>query len=375
MRPARHLAAIVFAAIALVQPGPAAALFGGSSSSCDPTDDDVHEANRVIGEIEEMERAVVEALRLQTGQLAGYEAQSASAVTQALDSQTRLQAQIAREIEESEAIRAHVPSSSSCRTATGAAGLAPAREGADAATAQAAAVETGRIAHDLSMVAPGGATADSEARFAALTGTFCASARAGQQGCSGDPASHDIDLLPGTLFDVSTFPGPDERQAAIELSRNLAAPVVPEPIPYDAATSPAERRRALLERADLARAALAADYFSRARAMREPAVDLGAWAAAVAPEAGAAGPLSRHALLEHLASLRFEDPTWFIGLEGMGTEALLRETARLLAVSLIVDWERYQLEERRGAIEATRLAIELEDRRLVPGLAGPGSVN
>ena len=351
------------------------ALFGGSSRRCDPTDNDIQEANRVIGEIEAMERAVIEALRLQTGQLAGYEAQSASAVTQALDSQTRLMAQIQREVEESEAIRAHVPSSSSCRTATGAAGLAAGRQGEEAATAAAAAMETGRIAHDLAVVAPGGATADSDARFAAIAGTYCASARTGQQGCAGDPASHDIDLVPGTLFDPSTFAGAAERQAAIELARNLAAPVVGEPIPWDAATSPAERRRVLLERASFARTALAADFFSRARAMREPAVDLGAWAAAVAPAAGGGGPLSRHALLEHLASLRFEEPGWFIGLEGMGAEALLRETARLLAVSLILDWERYRLEERRGAIEATRLAIEVEASRLVPGLAGPGGVN
>lgn len=374
MRAMRNLA-LAALALAVLLPAPADALFGGGSRRCDPTDNDIQEANRVIGEIEAMERAIIEALRLQTGQLAGYEAQSASALTQALDSKTRLEAQIAREIEESEALRAHVPSSSSCRTATGAAGLAAAREGAEAATAQAAAIETGRIAHDLAVAAPGGATADSDARFAVVTGTFCASARAGQQGCAGDPASHDIDLLPGSLFDVSTFSGPTERQAAIELSRNLAAPVVSEPFPWDAATSPAERRRALMERSGLARAALAADTFSRARAMREPAVDLGDWAAAVAPEAGGGGPLSRHALLEHLASLRFEDPGWFIGLEGMGTEAMLREMARLQAISLIISWERYLLEERRGAIEAARLAIAVEQGRLIPGLSGPGSVN
>ena len=83
----------------------AAVLFGHSTEAhahaCDRTDNDRREASRVIrdltGEIDEMERAIIEALRLQTGQLSGYTAQSARAITGALDSQTRLQAQIARE--------------------------------------------------------------------------------------------------------------------------------------------------------------------------------------------------------------------------------------------------------------------------------------
>ena len=351
------------------------ALFGGSKRRCDPTDNDIAAANMVIAEVEEMERAIIEALRLQTGQLAGYEAQSASAVTQALTSQTRLQAQIAREVEEAEALIAHTPTTSSCRTATGAAGLLAAREGAAAAGAAHAALETGRIAHDLAHVAPGGSAADTAARFQAVTATFCAEARAGQQGCTGAPADHGLDLLPGTLYDASTLTTAEDRQAAIELARNLAVPVVPDPIPWDAATSPAEYRRALVARAADARTALAADTFTRARAMREPAVDLGGWAAGLAPGVSDGGPLSRHALLEHLASRRFEDPGWFVRLEGMGTEALLRENARLLAVSLILDWERYLLEERRAAIEATRLAIDVEATRLPPGLAGPAAVN
>ena len=367
--------ALLLIAAVLLWSADADALFGGSKRRCDPTDNDRAEATRVIVEIEQMERAIIEALRLQTGQLAGYEAQGASAVTQALDSQTRLQAQIAREVEEAEALRAHTPTTSSCRTTTGAAGLAGARAGAADAAAAQAALETGRLAHDLAFVAPGGAFADAEARFRALTGTYCAEARTGQQGCTGEPASHGLDLVPSTLYGASTLATPEARQAAIELARNLAAPVVPDPIPWDAATSPAERRQALVARAADARAALAADTFTKARAMRQPTVDLGAWAAAVAPGPGDGGPLSRHELLEHLASRRFDDPGWFVRLEGMNAESLLRENARLLAVSLILDWERYLLEERRAALEATRLAIAVEAARPPPGLAGPATVN
>ena len=369
-------ASAILAALILAGAAPAHALFG-SSSSCDPTDNDLQAANLVIDEVEAMERAVIEALRLQTGQLAGYEAQGAAAVTQALDSQTRLLAQVAREVEEAEAIRSYTPTSSSCRTVTGAAGFAAVREGEEAAQASAEALETGRISQDLGVVPRGGATTDSDSRFVLLTGTFCSPGRAGQEGCTGPDERHGLDLMPGSLFDQATLQSPEDRQAAIELSRNLAAPVVADPIPWDAMTTPAERRRALVARAADARAALAADYFSQARALRTPAVDLGEWATAVAPEAGrAAGePLSRYELLEHLASRRYDDPNWFVALEGMGTESLLREIARQNAVGLILDWERYRLEERRGAIEATRLAITVEDARALPGLSGPGGVN
>ena len=376
MTPIRAAAALL-AALIVTAASPAHALLGSSTSSCDPTDNDIEAANLVIFEVEEMERAVIEALRLQTGQLAGYEAQGAAAVTQAIDAQTRLLSQVAREVEEAETIRSYTPTSSSCRTVTGVAGLAAGREGEDAAQAAAETLETGRISQDLGVVPPGGTTIDSDSRFALLTGTFCSEARAGQDGCTGPDERHGLDLMAGSLFDQSTLQTADDRQAAIELARNLASPVVADPIPYDAMTTPAERRQALVARAADARAALAAEYFSQARALRMPAVDLGEWAAAVAPEAGrdVAAPLSRYELLEHLASRRYDDPNWFVALEGMAAEALLREIARQLAVGLILDWERFRLEERSGAIEATRLAIAVEEARGLPGLSGPGGVN
>ena len=138
---------------------------------CDPTDDDIHEANRVIAEIEEMERAIIEALRKQTGQLAGYDAQGAAAVTQALDSQTRLIAQVLREVEESEATRAYQPTGEGCRTTTGVAGLGPGRANADAILSEAAVRDSGRISQDLGVVAPGGEARDTARRFDAIRTT------------------------------------------------------------------------------------------------------------------------------------------------------------------------------------------------------------
>ena len=363
----------------------AAVLSGHSTKAhahaCDRTDNDRREASRVIGnltrEIDDMERAIVEALRLQTGQLSGYTAQSARAITGALDSQTRLQAQIAREAAETEAMRARRPSRGACEGITGLAGLAATGAASAHARAGAAVTETGRITGDRAVVDRPGAAAGDAARFETLTKSYCNAGRSGEDPalCRGGHAMHGADLRAGTLFERRTFASADELRAAVELSRNLAAPVVHDPPPLGSADTDRERRRALLARAADARTALAADYFGEARALRAPGAELGHWAARVAPSVRdeADRPVSRYALLELLASRRFEDPDWFVRLQGMSAENLLREMVTLQAVSLMLDWQRYRTDERRGAIDAAALAVAVEEMRRLPGLANPAA--
>ena len=45
----------------------------------------------------------------------------------------------------------------------------------------------------------------------------------------------------------------------------------------------------------------------------------------------------------------------------------------LQAMSLMLDWERFRLDERRGAMEAARLALAAEEMRRLPGLGDPGA--
>ncbi len=377
---ARTLAGVLVAAVLFVHPTEAHA------HACDRTDNDRREASRVIrnltGEIDAMERAIVEALRLQTGQLSGYTAQSARAITGALDSQTRLQAQIAREAAETEAMRARRPGRGACEGVTGLAGLAATGAASARARAGAAVTETGRITGDRAVVDRPGAAAGDAARFETLTKGYCNAGRSGEDPalsgtsvCRGGYAMHGADLRAGTLFERRTFASEDELRAAVELSRNLAAPVVHDPPPLASADTDRERRRALLARAADARTALAADYFGEARALRAPGADLGEWAAAVGGLSGrdADTPVSRYELLELLASRRFEDPDWFVRLQAMSAENLLRELVTLQAVSLMLDWQRYRTDERRGAIDAAALALGVEEMRRLPGLANPAA--
>ena len=348
---------------------------------CDRTDNDRREASRVIadltGEIDAMERAIIEALRLQTGQLSGYIAQSAKAVTGALDSQTKLQAQTAREVAETGSMLAHRPSRSACEAVTGLRGLAATGAAAEGAHARASATETGRIIGDRAVVDRPGAAAGDAARFETVTREYCNAARAGEDPrlCRGEDALHGADLRADTLFDRRTFGSEAELRAAVELSRNLAAPVVHDPPALASADTDRERRRVLLARAADARTALAADYLAQARSVRAPGAALGGWAAEIARGAGRDPdtPVSRYELLELLASGRFEDPDWFVGLQAMSAENLLRELVTLQAVSLMLDWQRYRTDERRGAIDAASLALGVEDMRRLPGLANPAA--
>ena len=360
---------------ALLAPTPAHA------HRCDRTDNDRREATRVLTgltrEIDAMERAIIEALRLQTGQLSGYTAQSAKAIAGALDSQTRLQAQIAREAAETEAMRARRPSRSACEAITGLTGLAATRAATERARASAAATETGRVMSDRAVVDRPGAAAGDAARFETITESYCNAARAGEDPalCRGDDALHGADLRADSLFDRRTFASEAELRAAVEISRNLAAPVVHDPPALASADTDRERRRVLLARAADARTALAADYLAQARALRAPGAALGGWADGIAQGTGRdpATPVSRYELLELLASRRFEDPDWFVGLQAMSAENLLRELVTLQAVSLMLDWQRYRTDERRGAIDAATLALGVEEMRRLPGLANPAA--
>ena len=358
---------------ALVPTGPAL------GHACDRTDNDRAEASRAIrvltGEIDAMERAIIEALRLQTGQLSGYAAQSTKALTQALDAQTRLQAQTAREVEETRTMNAHRPSRSACSTVTGVTGLGATRSATETMRRAAAEVETGRIASDRAVVAEAGSAADGAARFDTLTGVYCSAGRAGDATCRGDDAWHGADLRSGTLLDRRTFGDEAELHAAIELSRNLAAPVVHDPSPLASAETDRERRLVLLARAADARTALAADWFGHARSLRAPRRRprrLGRCGLRNG-ERDTGRPVSRYELMELLASRRFDDPDRFVALQEMSAESLLRELVMLQSIDLMLDWERYRLDERRGAMEAARLALSTEEMRRLPGLTDPGA--
>ena len=122
-------------------------------------------------------------------------------MTGALDSQTKLQAQTAREVAETGAMMAHRPSRSACEAVTGLRGLAATGAAAKGAHGRAAATETGRIMGDRAVVDRPGAAAGDAARFESVTREYCNAGRAGEDPelsgtsvCRGEHAMHGADL-------------------------------------------------------------------------------------------------------------------------------------------------------------------------------------
>ncbi|MCY4502962.1 MAG: hypothetical protein OXE57_15535 [Alphaproteobacteria bacterium] len=362
-------------AVQALAPSPAAALFG-SGPKCTPTWKTVSEASRVItrvnARIETLERTIYDALVRQTGQQSGYMAQSAKAVTTALDSHAAVRAQTERDAAEVRAQVARRPSRSACTVTTGAEGLGQARLASTLAGRAASISETGRIAGDRATGSAPAASTDSAERYRRILERWCSPDRAPLQSaaCSGAPEDHGADLRPDSLFGVETFASERELQAAIDLSRNLTVPAVEDPEPLGAVDSASERARIMASRAAAARRALAAEALGHLRALRAPGPELGAWAAAVDPDRDPDAAVSRLELVDVLAAKRFERTAWWTELQSMGGEALLRETASLLAASLLLDRERFRLEERRLAIEAAMLAAQIDSDRRVAGRAG-----
>jgi len=366
---------IAILAVQALVPAPATAFFGGGGK-CTPTWKTVSEASRVItrvnARIATLERTIYDALVRQTGQQSGYMAQSAKAITTALDSHAAVHAQTEREAAEVEAQVARRPSRSACTVTTGAEGLAQARAATVVAGRAAAVSETGRIAGDRATGSAPAAATDSAERYRRILERWCSPDRAPLQSaaCSGAAEDHGRDLRPDSLFGVETFASEDELQAAIDLSRNLTVPAVEDPEPLGAVDSASERARVMASRSAAARRALAAEALGHLRALRAPGPELGAWAAAVDPDRDPDAAVSRLELVDLLAAKRFERTAWWTELQSMGGEALLRETASLLAASLLLDRERFRLEERRLAIQAAMLAARIDHDRALAGRAG-----
>ena len=377
MRAAMRAMALGAVAIAVqaLAPAPAAAFFGGGGK-CTPTWRTVSEASRVITRVNArmatMERTIYDALVRQTGQQSGYMAQSAKAIATALDSHAAVRAQTEREAAEVGAQVARRPSRSACTVTTGAEGLAQARAASTLAGRAAAVSETGRIAGDRATGSAPAAATDSAERYRRILERWCSPDRAPLQSaaCSGAPEDHGADLRSDSLFGVETFSSEKELQAAIDLSRNLTVPAVEDPEPLGAVDSASERARVIGSRSAAARRALAAESLGHLRAIRAPGPELGQWAAAIDPGRDPEAAVSRLELIDLLAAKRFERTAWWTELQTMGGEALLRETASLLAASLLLDRERFRLEERRLAIQAAMLAARIDHDRALARQAG-----
>ena len=363
----KHLIAVGLVVAMSVQQS--AAFLG--SVTCDPTDNDRLEASRVVRElgadIDELERTIVDALRRHATQVSAVIGQNANAFGKAIDGANLARAQMMRDVEESRAVRDHAPSETVCEGITGMSELAPGRVRQEMAAEERSNQMVGRITQDPSVVVVSAEAADIRGRFERVVQLYCDPSRTmGADGiCSGSADLHGADLHPGALLGRSTLADGTARDTAADWTRNIAVPFAWDGTPYRQADNTSDRRRVLRERSFDARAALAGGFMNHLYAMRVPAVSLGAWARDVLPAGmGPEGDSVSHLELLEALTHRFESPDYFLRLQAQGEANLLRELVQLRAIDLMLDWERYRLEEYQGAMAAALLALETERDRL-----------
>lgn len=316
---------------------------GQAHAGCDPTDNDIAEANRVISRIAALEDRLVRELRLQTAQLSGYVAQGARATVDGLGSHARARAQTAREEAQARSALEHAPGVTGCQGASGLAGFGSAdvaiRQLGQSANRQ----ETGRIAGDPDVLGYP-AAADASVRARRVQSLYAPGA-----------ARPHADLRPDSLFGTTRLGSREDQAAALDLARNLVAPVA-RPAPPEPRT-PGDRERLLRRRAADARVGLASGWMNRMIAHRVPSVALGSWAGEIAPDIARGGAaLSERELLHILAVARPAAPDYQAGLSALSEAELLREIIRNQTLALRIAMQRLELAEMHGAIDAALLA-------------------
>ncbi len=338
---------------------------------CQTPNQGIYESDRVIKavdkRIEKLEYAIVAALKLHAGQMTGNIEKSTLTITQALDGQTQLQAQIAREEAEVEAFLKHDPSEAVCVGITGMAGMSATEEITQEIKKKGSRREIARMTADKVGKAKPGQNHDTNGRYMEVLSTYCNDSRTFSENsaCKGKTALHNADLDPISIYGRPTLEKLQDRKTAADFIRNVATPTIDDPIALAKDASVPERKEILRHRSGIARTALANEYLTYAYAKRAPAVELGPWAKAVVtdPDAIPDTAISKQQLLQIFARDRFLDPSFFVNLNSVSDTNLLREQIMQGATLSMLMWELLEITERQGSMIAAMLAMKTEEQK------------
>ena len=290
----------------------------------------------------------------------------AGAVGLALDGAVGSESRIARETEETRAVRAHTPSAGVCEAAEMFRGTAASRVREATATHAAGDALVQWLVRDTAHAPDLSAPADLRARVDGVLERYCAPGRMIGAGtaCRGAHDDHAADLHPGAVLGVRTFADEQSAIAGFDWVRNIALSVPPRVLALRAARSVEGRRAVLAHRGRNARTAISTWYLQGRVSARLPAVPATGRAAMDGAGSGdAAEPEpSRHELLESLSRARYERPGRVARHQGENRANLLREWIASEGTSLMLAFEQYRDVERQGAMLAARLSQALLHR-------------
>lgn len=290
----------------------------------------------------------------------------AGAVGLALDGAVVSESRIAREIEETRAVRAHSPSAGVCEGVELLRGTAASRTREATASHAAGDALVQWLVRDTVHAPDLSAPADLRSRVDEVLDRYCAPDRMVGAGtaCRGAPDDHAADLHPGAVLGVRTFADEESAIAGFDWVRNIAMPVPHRAPALRAARSVEGRRAVLAHRGRDARAAISTWYLQGRVSARLPAVPATGRATMSGTESGSVAEPepSRHELLESLSRERYERPGGVARHQGENRANLLREWIASEGTSLMLAFEQYRDAERQGAMLAARLSQVLLHR-------------
>ena len=290
----------------------------------------------------------------------------ANVVGLALDGAVMSESRVAREVEETRAVRAHSPSTGVCEGVEALRGTAASRAHEATATHASGDALVQWLVRDKVEAPDLSAPGDLRARVDQVLERYCAPGRMVGVGssCRGAHDNHAADLHPGAVLGVRKFVDEKSAIAGYDWVRNIALPVPDRALAPRAARSVEGRRTVLAHRGRNARTAISTWYLQGRVSARLPAVSTAEWATMNRPESGdvAGSELSRHELLESLSRQRYERPGRFARHQGENRANLLREWIASEGTSLMLAFEQYRDAERQGAMLAARLSQVLLHR-------------
>lgn len=204
----------------------------------------------INSQINGMRQSIVDTLTRHGAQLSGYIAEGSRSTATAIDSQTKLQAQTAREIEEVKAVQTYKPNIQACQFVTGAAGLGGSSEKASYAATIFSENEEARLSSNAKSLTNPGTTSDTSERFDRIFSSYCNAEQSFDESgvCTGSPEFHNADINAATLFSSDILETVEKRQAAQDLIENLVAPTISNPPAIASADTDMEQEQVLKHR-------------------------------------------------------------------------------------------------------------------------------
>lgn len=321
------------------------------------------EAERVITQIglrlEQVQMAIVEALRLATGQITSNIKAQTAAYERLMSAQTDQQYSLERKGRRAEAIVRRESAPSACMQLTGSSEGAAADVVSATVASQMQAVNTA-----WRMGKPG--TPSAAGTGAALQHSLrvhqfyrCPDGRVWNLQLDGT-SNCDADVRAETLFSAPVLDQP-RLEATQAFLRNAIDPVPDGPMPKAVETPEAALLLSKNSRMSLA-SQLPADAVGR----RSPSLPLGAWARSMGqaipnmpPDLArdVDGKISWMQWMEILSTHRMLSPTWKTDLQEGAPEAAMREVALMLAELLYLQWHQFKMAERNGLVDSADLAL------------------